>query len=170
MKAHHWTLLGIVLLCAGHGGAQQRCVTVQPTKQQSYVAPSTALVPAYGGAYSSTDDVLLQILAEVKGLRTDVQALKSAQTGQGQAQQGALGIVATRCMSCHQDGVAKDKGGEFVMVEKDSTLAELSLGEKRRIIKMVTGGKMPPSGKLSEAEVKSLSEFFNPEKKEEKQK
>lgn len=170
MKPIHWTLILLLLICAGIGGAQQRCVTVAPAKQQTYVAPSTALIPAQGGAYSSTDDILLQMLAEIKGLRQDVQALKSAQAGQGQPQQGALGVIATRCMSCHQDGPAKDKGGDFVMVEKDGTLSELSLGEKRRIIKMTSTGKMPPSGKLSEAEVKSLSEFFSPEKKEEKPK
>lgn len=167
MKAHHWTLLLLLLLCAVPIGAQQRCVTVTPAKQTQqvgYVAPTT-LIPAQGPTYSTTDDLLLQILTELKGLRQDVQGLKN---GQQPAQDGALGIIAAKCLGCHQDGKAKDKGGDFVLVEKDNSLAELSLAEKRRIIKMVETGKMPPSGKLPDNEVKVLSEFFAP--KEEKPK
>lgn len=125
-------------------------------------SPSNDVVPAYGPTYSSSDDLLKQILEEVKGLRKDVQSLKQ---GAGQQQDGALAVIATRCLACHQDGKAQDKGGDFVLVEKDGALAELSVAEKRRIVRLTQQGKMPPTGKIADAEVKQLTEFFEQKEK-----
>lgn len=142
-----------ILLCGGLAIANPSVKTV-------------AYTPAYGPTYNSNDDYLKQILEELKGLRRDVQSLKAGQ--QPSTQDGATSILATRCLSCHQDGKAQEKGGNFVLVEKDGTLAELSLAEKRRIIRMVQKGEMPPTGKLPDSEVKSLTEFFTPKTEEKK--
>jgi len=142
------------------------CLCVALAVTGSHASPPVATVTAYGPQYSQSDDLLKQILDELKGLRQDVKALKAAP---GAQQDGALGVIATRCLACHQDGTAEDKGGGFVMVEKDAKLAELSLAEKRRITRLVSQGKMPPSGKLPDGELKQLTEFFAP-KTEEKQK
>lgn len=166
MSARNWTVIALfVLLATGLGTATPpRQVYVQPQQYQN----SAALLPAYGPSFSSSDDLLKQILEEVRGLRKDVQGLKGGTPGQ--QQDGALGVVGTRCLSCHQDGKAQDKGGGFVLVEKDSSLAELSLAEKRRVVRLVQKGDMPPSGKLPDAEVKLLTEFFDPAKQAEKEK
>lgn len=155
MTARNWTVLLLFILLLGIGAS------ATPPKVQ-YQAD---LVPAYGGSYSQTDDLLLQIRDELKGLRKDVQSLKP---GAGSQQDAAVGILAAKCLSCHQDGKAEDKGGGFVLVEKDGALTELSVPQKRTIRRLVQQGKMPPSGKLPESEVKLLTEFFAP--KEEKPK
>jgi len=157
VTARHLTLFALfALLACGVGTATP---PGYPYRQQE------ALVPAYGPTYSASDDLLKQILDEVKGLRKDVQGLKA---GQQPTQDGALGVVATRCLSCHQDGKAQDKGGGFVMVEKDGSLAEMSLAEKRRVVRLVGKGDMPPGGKLPEAEVKALTDYFTPKTEEQK--
>lgn len=110
------------------------------------------LVPAYGGTYSQTDDLLLQIRDELRGLRKDVQTLKL-----GQAQGGELtlaSLTVKHCAACHKVDVATDKGGDFVMVEKDNAVTVFSVPEVRRIVKKVKSGTMPPDHKLSEEEKK----------------
>ncbi|WP_149113028.1 cytochrome c [Limnoglobus roseus] len=125
----------------------------------------TVLVPAYGPAFSGSDDLLKQILGELKGLRGDVQAMR----GGAVAPAGnAVGVIGARCASCHKAETAEDRGGGFVLVEKDGTPAELSLSEKRRLVRLVGKGEMPPSGKLAEAEVKQLSDYFTPSPQEKK--
>ena len=124
-------------------------------KQETYI-------PAQGQTYSPTEDYLKQIATSVASIDKRLERLEKA--GTPAATDGWKTVVADRCLKCHQDGVAQDKGDGFVLVEKDGSLAELSLAEKRRIIRMVSQGKMPPSGKLPENEAKILTDYFAPEK------
>ena len=153
MTARWWTVLLLFVLLAGIG-----LHASPPVKHDAYV-------PAYGPQYSQNDDYLKQILEELKGLRKDVQGLKQQQAN---PQEGATGVIAARCLGCHQDGKAQDKGGAFVLVEKDGTMSELSLAEKRRIVRMVGKGEMPPGGKLADTEIKVLSDYFTPKEEQKK--
>jgi mono/diheme cytochrome c family protein len=125
-------------------------------------AKQQVLVPAYQAAYSPSDDLLRQILEEVRGIRAE---LRMGPLG---LKQDGAGLLQGRCSACHQDGVADDKGGGFVLVEKDGALAELSLAEKRRVKRLVEQGKMPPGGGLPEAERKLVVDFMNNPEKEKK--
>ena len=139
-------------------------VTVLVTN--TVAAPTQIFVPAYQVSYSAQEDLLKQILIELKGLRQDIQGLTP---NTAPASNGAS-LLGSRCAGCHQDGVAETKGGGFVIVEKNGTLAELSLAEKRRMVRLVTQGKMPPTGALSVAEQKAISGFLSPQPQKEKPK
>ena len=144
-------LLGVFLFCVG--------VQVHGTPPV-YKAP--VLVPAYGPSYSPSEDFLKQILEELRGVRQELREIKGVMGGAPQGQEGALAVLSKRCASCHTDPAQKGDG--FVLVEKDGVLAEFSLAEKRRIIRLVQKGDMPPSGKLPAEEVQLIEDFFNPEK------
>lgn len=118
--------------------------------------PGQVLVPAYQPTYSATDDLLKQILEELKGLRAEVRA--------GRPAQGAdvASVIKTRCAACHVAKAADEKGSGFVLIEDDGALAELSLAEKRRIKRQVEQGRMPPGQPLVEAEKKLLVEHVTP--------
>jgi mono/diheme cytochrome c family protein len=112
-------------------------------------------VPAYQAGTSAEALLLKELLTELKGLRGDVQALagKSAV-----ADKDAL--VRLRCGSCHGADSAKDKGDDFVLVEKDGSLTPLSFRDKRLVREAVESGRMPKGRALSAEERKSLVEKF----------
>jgi mono/diheme cytochrome c family protein len=122
-----------------------------------YAPPPKAFVPAQGPSYDPSQALLVEIRDELRGLRQDVRGLQAVHQPQ---QDGALAVVAKRCVSCHQSPA--DKGDGFVIVEADGKLAELSPGYQRSIVRAVSKGTMPPSGKLPDAEVKLLTEYFAP--------
>jgi mono/diheme cytochrome c family protein len=120
------------------------------------------LVPAYQASYSSSEDLLKQILAEVRGLRADLRA------GGGGGAATLAGVVQQRCAQCHTSG-KEDRGGDFVLLEKDGKLAELSLNERRRLLRLVQKGEMPPPPiVLSDGEKKVLVDFVNSSSEKEK--
>lgn len=110
------------------------------------------IVPTYGAgaagpATLGSDPVLREILIELKGLRQDLAvALRNGggAAGKTDTQPPATGIklVATRCMPCHN---ADKAAGEYVMVEKDGTLADLSLERRKQNDRRVRNGSMPPA-------------------------
>lgn len=122
-----------------------------------YAVPQKALVPAHGPAYDPSQALLVEIRDEIRGLRQDVRGL---QAGQQPQQDGALGVLAKRCLPCHQSPA--DKGDQFVIVEKDGSLADLTPGARRSIVRAVSKGTMPPTGPLPDGEKKLLSEYFAP--------
>ncbi len=111
--------------------------------------PPVVLVPAQQGTYSFNDDMLKQMVelnkltvVELRLLRQDVQALRA---GPPQPPAGLTlqAVIANKCVSCHGADVAVEKGASFVLVEKDGKLAELSITEKRRVVREVENGRMP---------------------------
>lgn len=129
------------------------CLSLQA--HDARVRSQTAFVAAYGPSYNPSDDLLSQILAEIKGLRQDVQRLNGQQAG---TEQDALAVIAKRCLSCHQSPA--DKGDGFVIVRPNGTLEDLSPGYRAAIVRKVQKGEMPPAGKLPDSEIKLLTEFF----------
>ncbi len=115
--------------------------------------PGGGLTPAYQPSYSLSDDLLKQLLEEVRGIRSELRASGIAKPG-GTTLAGTL---KANCAACHTAGVADQKGSGFILLEKDGSLAELSLAERRRVAKMVEQGKMPPPPKtLTDTEKKLL--------------
>jgi len=101
-----------------------------------------ALVPAYSASYSQTDDLLKQIVVELRFLRQDVQALRIGGLPPN-VPITAQAAIANKCVQCHGALVADEKGASFVLVEKDGKSAELSITEKRRVVREVEQGRMP---------------------------
>jgi hypothetical protein len=88
----------------------------------------------------------------VRGLRKDVQSLRQGQQAGGEL---TFPVLAKKhCIKCHALDVAEEKGGDFVMFEKDGELAVFSAAQNRQISKKVESGAMPVNGKLSEDEKK----------------
>ncbi len=82
-----------------------------------------------------------------------------AGTSPGGSGAAATGISARRCLSCHDS--AKRSGG----VDLSSRASGLGVLEPRaparnRLLRMVTQGKMPPTGRLSDGEIRTLSAWI----------
>lgn len=156
MTARHWTLLTLFVLLSG-----VLATANPPAKQEAYVG-------AYGPSYSATEDYLKRIAESSERIEKRLERIEAKIGGQQSTQDGALEIIGTRCLSCHQEKVAPKKGKSFVIALDDGTIPVLSLYERNAIIDQVGTGKMPLNGKLTDAEKKQLIEFFT--KKEEQKK
>lgn len=120
--------------------------------------------PAYQTGYNATEDLLKQVVVELRLLRQDVQTLRVA----GNVPQAGLtlqGVITIKCAACHRDGVAQDKGDGFVLLEKDGSLADFSLGDKRRIVRMVDKGLMPKPPATLSPEEKAVFQTLLPKEK-----
>ncbi len=111
--------------------------------------PPQGYVPAYQASYSASDDLLKQLVevnkltvVELRLLRQDLQGLRG---GQAPVPAGLTlqAVMVNKCAMCHGADVAQEKGAGFVLVEKDGKLAELSITEKRRVVREVENGRMP---------------------------
>lgn len=151
-----WGVLGLVLLAAalpwwlplalaaGGGGADP--------------SPTKVLTPAYQASFSPTDQLLKEILDEMRGLRSD---LRVALVG-GQVKTDAVAVLNQRCARCHQDGKAAGLGDGVILVERDGSVPPFSILEKRRILEQVRTGKMPKTGgPLAPNEKKAVEEFLS---------
>lgn len=143
----------------------RHCAVVKKATVQHYVAPvyyyPATFIQPYFVAYDGNADALLQ---ELRGIRRELQAIKSAPAG---AVTG-LQVVQRRCAECHSQANADAKGKGFVMLDNDNKAVPWSLNEKRRI-GVRTGSKgadrMPPHPHepLSDAEKTALEKFLNGE-------
>lgn len=150
-----WTLLLLFVLLCGIG------LHATPPRQVEYV-------PAYGPSYDAGLDYQKQTVEILTRMDKRLERIE-AKIGGAANQEGDLAsVLSRRCLSCHQDGAAESKGGDFVLIEKDGKLAELSVAEKRRIVREVKSGKMPKDATLPEAEKKLLIEFFSPKEEQKK--
>ena len=103
--------------------------------------------PAYSASYNAEVGAIVE---ELRKLREEVSRI--ANGGKAGEPVSFAALVTARCASCHQEKVAADQGGGFVLVENDGAAAILSLAEKRRVVQLVEEGKMPPRSPLIPAE------------------
>lgn len=107
------------------------------------------------------------IVNELKLLRQAVEKLNqddvSPVVGTPKATEGNLQVaLQNSCVKCHFDGTAVDKGGGFVIFDKEGKIAQLTPADKARIQKRVNAGSMPPKAEkaLTDGEKKLVVEFF----------
>lgn len=117
------------------------------------------LVPAYQTGYSPSDDLLKQILTELRALREE---MKQAGFSRSLPATDLASILRNRCASCHQDPVALTKGDGIILVEKDGSPSVLSVVERRAIVRVIDDGSMPKGSKLSAEEKKLFDVLRNP--------
>lgn len=122
--------------------------------------PGSAQVPAlrqYDTGFSQEAALLKQLLDEVKGLREDVRAIAGGAAPGGTTLEA---VIKNRCARCHSAERAKAAGDEFVLIEKDGKLSDLSVSQKRSVVRKVKKNEMPPPpAQLSEAEKKLILEL-----------
>jgi mono/diheme cytochrome c family protein len=133
-------------------------VVAVPVYQISYTPPAPA-----AQTQQQVDET--GIVAELKAIRLELARLRGAGVGHQAAAPNGAGLLTRKCAACHAAAVAEEKGAGFVLLEKDGKLAALSLTEKKRIERRVSGGQMPPAPRqaLTEEEQRTLFEFLKGE-------
>lgn len=130
------------------------CSTPAHHAQAILAPPVSVVVPLYAAQYAPqptqpvSDDVLREILAELRALREAVEAnrppgalpLRAADIGP---------ILAAKCGACHGAKVAETKGAGMVLTDEKGAAWKLSGPEKRAVKEQVSSGKMPRGGTLT---------------------
>lgn len=102
------------------------------------------------------DRILREILAELKIITSELRSIKQKTEVPPSS---VKSLFTSRCVSCHGQEVAKEKGFDFVLVLKDGSIPELSQRDWDRILREVNSDRMPKnSPPLSDAEKRFLSE------------
>ena len=142
----------------------RRVVKQQVVVTPAFVAVQPVVFPLYQASYSpnyqqNSVDGFQLVADEIKLLREEVARLKGAPNATEQ-QASFAQVLTDSCLKCHAAAVAKDKGGDFTLIDKDNKLAPLSVQEKARIKNRVTAGSMPPKSDkpLTDAEKKAVVE------------
>jgi hypothetical protein len=139
--------LSIVALCGASDCHVQQVATV-PVGQ--------IYVPVYSAVYnpqvqSSRDDVLLEILAELRAMRAELAALRNPV--QAPTLVSAVPIIRQQCARCHSPAGADKDGGGFVLVDARGELSTtLSDRDRQRVYNRVRGNSMPPAPAKVKAE------------------
>lgn len=137
-------------------------VDVQPVLLATVVP-----IAAYSVQYAPGGADVQQLLAEIKALRAEVQAIKAGPAVEQKKEAAPaplkhLEILQAKCQSCHDANVSKAKGGGFTMFEAGK-LALLTDRQLRKVSTRTYAGDMPPKGQpqLSDAEVGEVMRWLN---------
>lgn len=140
-------LLSIVAMCGASDCHVQQIAAV-PVGQ--------IYVPVYSAVYNpqvqsqQRDDVLLEILAELRAMRAELSALRNPV--QAQTLASAVPIVRQQCARCHSPAVADKDGGGFVLLTAAGELQPLSDRDRQRVHNRVRSNSMPPAPAKVKAE------------------
>lgn len=147
-------LLGICSL-ARAGGV---CSTSAHHAQAVVLTPAAVVVPLYGAVYAPqqqtqalSDDVLREILLELRNLREEVSAIRENRLPLTMPA-SAGPVLNGKCAACHGLKVAEAKGAGLVLVDDKGQPWRLSGPEKRAVREQVQTGKMPKGGSLTQQE------------------
>lgn len=110
-----------------------------------------AQVPAYSATFGVPDQGQGALLAELKALRQEVQALrqggaeqlKSPKNGNGEE---VLSILQANCAECHTGAAAK---GKFAMFTAPGNLAQFTPQQVGKMLVAIQQGEMPPAPRKS---------------------
>lgn len=72
---------------------------------------------------------------------------------------GHLGVLTAKCVSCHEAGVAANKGGNFLMFQGRDLVAK-DPESKARIAASIALGEMPKGGKLTDQEYAAIMQWI----------
>jgi mono/diheme cytochrome c family protein len=120
------------------------------------VAPVVAAFPLYGAGYvgtgyggdDETRELLRQLLAEMKAMRSELAAGKGPDgTLNSTAGPDVFAILRASCVSCHGGDRPK---GDFAMTNEKGEFLRLSPADRRSVLARIDGKGgpvMPPTGK-----------------------
>lgn len=154
--------------------AAVKVVAVQPVLLATYnYGYGYGYGVGYNNNYNNNQDTqieLLKLKLELEKIKLSVvQATRpnvipsAPQVGLPQVGQAAQ-ILAQKCGSCHDDSVAKAKGGGFVL-SQGGQLLKLDLATQAKMMKEVYSGRMPKNGKLTDEEVGSIFGYLDSREK-----
>jgi mono/diheme cytochrome c family protein len=163
--------------------AHQAAAVVAVTPVVAAVFAPVVAVPAYSVGYSSSnlaeENERLKLEIKVQKLELQIQKLQSApQSPQPQIQpvapptptpqaqtseHPAIGIMRRNCASCHDNAVAKGKGGGFAMTDGQA-FAKLTDRQALSVAREVYSGRMPKSSKLTDEEVGQIMSWLDTQK------
>jgi hypothetical protein len=164
-----------VLLLFGWAASALACPPVVVRKEavvvqkqvvvQQVIVP--VLVPTYTAAYvppppapvKSSDDCCEKLLAEIRALRAELRGGQAVKPPPPAAT--AEEVFSARCASCHSKSTASAKGFDFVLLEDDGKMVELTVQQKRRVVRELESNRMPKTGTpLSDAEKTLLLDYL----------
>jgi mono/diheme cytochrome c family protein len=130
--------------------------------------PVAAAIPLYGAGYvgtASTDDetkeLLRQLLAEIKSLRSDLAGNTVGIQGDEDAVAVVQKAVQTKCASCHTGATARK---DFKLMTEDGKFIELNGLSRKAVLDRIDGkgGAImpPPPGSLTPAEKAAFKAAF----------
>lgn len=127
-------------------------ITVRPQVNAQVVVPAVGVAAAGSvavqGGGGIPADVIAEFRAELRSLRTEVQAMRAAaplkaEPRQEQQELPAFAIaLRDNCLACHAHGNAT-KGGGFRLTDDKSQLADLGPAGWRKVAASVRSGDMP---------------------------
>lgn len=105
---------------------------------------------------------LADLTKELSTLRGELARARGGNRESGTALGSGAGLLAARCSKCHGATAAEEKGGGFVLIEANGKPSVLSLEQRKRTIRKIANGTMPPPpAKLDDGERKAIAEFLN---------
>lgn len=133
--------------------------------QPTYYQP-TYYYPPYTVSYNPDSAKQLEIIQEA--MRALIATNKANQGGSPSVPAAALrdgpSILGARCANCHAASKVEAKGSKLTLLKDDGKVAELSLVEKRNVVKRVyeidPSKCMPPGKPLVEDERAALAEYL----------
>lgn len=123
----------------------------QASRQASATGNPATLLPKQQASYSHLEDILLQILAEMRGIRSDLKVAVAS----GQVRTDGALVAQQRCSACHAEG-NESKGDGVILLGRDGLPRNWSSLERRHIREKLEKGLMPPTGKLPPNELKAM--------------
>lgn len=127
-------------------------------------APVAVTVPTYsiGYAPAAPDPNVQQLVAEIKQLRAQVQALTAvpqALKKEAIGEHPAVAVMRNKCANCH-GAAAKEKGGGFALFD-GASFAKLTDKQALNLARNVYSGRMPKNGKLTDEEVGQIMDWLD---------
>lgn len=120
------------------------------------------LEPDHVAAYNQTEQILIEIRDDLRGLRQDLRGALA----KGEIRSDGAAVLRNRCATCHQDGAASKGAKTIVLVDREDGVPGFSALEKKHILEQIRANKMPPNGPpLSEGEKKAVDVYLSSEQK-----
>lgn len=123
--------------------------------------PPLYVVPKYQAQFSSVEDLLSQMVLELRAVREELGQIRLQLGNQPLAvtEQGET-LFRSRCTSCHTAEVAEAKGGSTILIDEQGSLAPMRY-QVRTIRKQLEKDLMPMAGdKFSPAEKQLAFSFL----------
>lgn len=156
----------IATWCLASKAYADHCQQIQQAVQAISVQPvaipvaTQVVVPLYSAVYSPqqaqslNDDLLRQLLEEIKALRADVQALKDVPPRLAITEDTVFQAMKTSCARCHTQGSDLDrKGGGLALFDLKGNRLKLDQSNEDRVYRRMNSNSMPEIGSVEEKKI-----------------
>lgn len=122
--------------------------------------PPAYLVPKYQASYSPVEDMLGQMILELRAIREELAEMKQhiGQQRLATVEQGEL-LFRNRCAGCHDAEVAEEKGGSTILVDETGSFQPMRY-QVRNIKRQIEKDLMPMTGNKFTPQEKQIAYSF----------